>query len=422
MNHMNDYLAWRGDLGFDERPLNEADALVLSCLSYLDFTGFVPGVGEGGVSLSTACQGLLAEVGGDVSSRVRSLAPLDGEYLRQLASSRRFGDLVLHDYVDEIDERSSLQFAALCATLPDGDEFVSLRGTDSTLVGWREDFMLSFTVTEAQRRAEAYCTAVLRGLAPGRGAFLGGHSKGGNLVSFAALSCPGELRPLIREAYSFDGPGMAPEVMAQSPAELLGRRFHHVCPAYSVIGMLLSRPGDQHAFVRSDGSGMLQHDPMTWEFLPGGLARAEGLDNDARRVDDAIASWVAQIDLGNREEFVGELFDALGAGGATTFDEVLQPPSVQAVLAAAVSISDQSRELVRQLVASTMDAYRAAAEERVAEARQAAARQARELVRDVTERLAPSVDGREGKAEPPRGQRLLPRAGDAGPGEGRDGA
>lgn len=414
MFHMNDYLAWRGDLRFDERPLNEVDALVLSCLSYLDFTGFVPGPGAGGVSLSAACLALADEAGEDVSGRVRSLATLDAEYLRRLASSRRFGDLVLHDYVDQIDEGSSLQFAALRATLPDEDEFVSLRGTDSTLVGWREDFMLSFTVTEAQRRAAAYCAEALRGLAArGRDAYLGGHSKGGNLVAFAALSCPEGLRPRIREAYSFDGPGMAPEIMPQSPSSLLGDRFHHVCPEHSVIGMLLSRPEDPHAFVRSDGSGMLQHDPMTWECLPDGLARAEGLDDDARRVDEAIAAWVSQIDLDHRAEFVSELFGVLGAGGAATFEEVLQPPSIQAVLAAAVSVSDQSRELVRRLVGATVDAYRTSAGERVAEAREAAARQARELVRDVADHLA--LAGEEGEAEAPRRQPLLPRARGARP-------
>ena len=37
-----DYLNWRGDLPFETVPLGEVDSLILSILSYIDYTGFVP--------------------------------------------------------------------------------------------------------------------------------------------------------------------------------------------------------------------------------------------------------------------------------------------------------------------------------------------------------------------------------------------
>ncbi|WP_077597697.1 Mbeg1-like protein [Olsenella urininfantis] len=388
MANMADYLLWRGDLSFEERALGDIDALILSCLSYLDFGGIVPGPGEGGLSLAAAASGLLALAGEDLSSYVRSLATLDANYLRQLGCSRRFGDCVLRGYVDVIDVERSLQFAALQIVLPSGDVFVSFRGTDSTLVGWREDFMMSFVVTEAQRQAASYCADTLRSLQDGAHAYLGGHSKGGNLVAFAAVGCPEELRGRIRLAYSFDGPGIAPEVAPLSARAALGERFRQVCPEHSIIGMLLSDPAEPRCYVKSSASGMQQHDPMTWQLGPAGFALADGLAREAELVDEAIAQWVASIDLERRSDFVGELFDVLAAGGATTFAEVLSAPGIQQVLRAAATASPESRELVGRLASQTMEAYRNSAGEQVAGALAAAAHRVAEVGEAVAQQAA----------------------------------
>ena len=42
MANIFDYLDWRGDLTFAERPFNEVDNLILAEICYLDFSGFVP--------------------------------------------------------------------------------------------------------------------------------------------------------------------------------------------------------------------------------------------------------------------------------------------------------------------------------------------------------------------------------------------
>ena len=41
------------------------------------------------------------------------------------------------------------QFAALTVLLDDGSAFLAFRGTDGTLVGWKEDFNLSADSTSA---------------------------------------------------------------------------------------------------------------------------------------------------------------------------------------------------------------------------------------------------------------------------------
>ncbi|MBQ9317267.1 MAG: DUF2974 domain-containing protein, partial [Atopobiaceae bacterium] len=230
MANINDYLQWRGDISLEERSFNDADNVILSVLSYLDFTGIVPGERTGaGIGLALACRRLLERAGGDVVPYVRSLAKIDSTFVELMADSRRFGSATLRSYVDVVDEARSLQFSAFQVDLPSGETYVAFRGTDSTLVGWREDFMLSFEVTEAQREAATYLErALVRAAEQGRMVRVGGHSKGGNLAEYAAVCCPSELRERIVRVYSNDGPGMAPEVMRRDGREVLGDRLRRI--------------------------------------------------------------------------------------------------------------------------------------------------------------------------------------------------
>ena len=222
-----DYLSWRGDLSFVERPFNEVDALILATLSYLDFTGIAPS-GDNVITLRDACEALLDQAAGDLAPYVRSLASIDESFLRALAASRRFGRLAMRDYVDVVDDACSLQFAALTVDLgacAPADAFVSFRGTDLTLTGWREDLMLSFEVTEAQERARAYLERIL---GQGHTVLVGGHSKGGNLAAFAVAAAEERLLGGAARLSSFAGPAMDPAVMARGPRDAIGSPFRRV--------------------------------------------------------------------------------------------------------------------------------------------------------------------------------------------------
>ena len=54
MNNIFSYLTWRGDLKLTQSPFNEVDNLVLSTLSYLDFSGIVPKNGKQDITIQRA--------------------------------------------------------------------------------------------------------------------------------------------------------------------------------------------------------------------------------------------------------------------------------------------------------------------------------------------------------------------------------
>jgi hypothetical protein len=365
MATMRDYLAWRGDLTFAERPFNDVDALILATLSYLDFGGIVPpaalppapasspekGRGDAGgealaPTIREACEVLLEKAAGDLAPFVKSMASLDEGLVRLIGASERFGSLVLHDHVDVVDEESSLQFSAirigLGAAAP-ADEYVSFRGTDLSLTGWREDFMLSFTVTRAQEMAREYLT---NALGTGVSVIVGGHSKGGNLAAYSVAGRkPSELEGVVR-VYSFDGPGMDRSVHPVGIGEALGGRFCRVQPEFSVVGEIFDREETPRTYVRSTADALMQHDPTSWEVGASGFVCADALDESAALLDEAIATWLDGIDMEDRAAFTRELFDILSAGGATDLSEFTRAENMQRVIAAATGASEEMRALL----------------------------------------------------------------------------
>ncbi len=388
MGDVRDYLEWRGDVTLAERPFNDVDNVIMASLSYLDLTGIAPGPGEGTRTVRACLEELLAKAGDDLSPYVRSLATIDLRFVRALAASARFGGAAVRDYVDVVDPDRVLQFAALTVDLDDGNSLVSFRGTDSTLVGWEEDFMLSFSVMESQVAAAKYLQTELEvAQADGNHVLVCGHSKGGVLATYAAVSVPAELRDVIAHVWSDDGPCMDSAVVLARPHDIFGDRLTHVVPAYDVVGMLFD-DGRPRLVVASSAEGALQHDPMTWQCVPDALVEAQGLDPEALRLDQAIHDWVDQIPMDERARFTDEFFAVLQAGGATTLDEVTSSVGgAQRVLAALSDADQRTKDLVGALFAGMVSAQVASIYQRwstgLAEAATAAAEAATASLGDL---------------------------------------
>ena len=381
---VRDYLELRGDLTLAERAFNDVDNLVLSMLAYLDLTGIVPGPGEGTCRLTDACAEVIGRADGDLAPFVRSLATIDERFVFALGASARLGGARLRDYVDVRDGERVMQFAAVTVLLDSGETYVAFRGTDDTLVGWREDFILSFDVTEAQRAAAAYLERALEAAGEGGRVRVGGHSKGGNLAAFAAASAPVALSGRIVCAYSNDGPGMDRSVMPVSCHEVLADRYRRIIPAYSVVGRLFSDDAPC-TIVRSSASGTLQHDPTTWVVGPAGLAEAEGPDPACLVLEQAFSAWLARLAPADRRLLTDELFDALAAGGAVRFEDVLAGPvAAQRVLAALGGVDPRTRDMMLSLVGELASASAQATRDAVA---RGAADAAAGVVRRVAGRL-----------------------------------
>ena len=242
---------------FTERPLGAVDSLILSWASYLRLPEELAAArGPEGVRIAELHR---AEYFEDYVRGV--LQPEQGlALLTAMTASPRFRDVRLTRYTSRTDADVEMQFSAMTFLLPDGAAYVAFRGTDSSLVGWKEDFNTSFECpVPSQVEAADYLAAVAGDL--DGGIITGGHSKGGNLAVYAAATVAPEVRERVVRAYSHDGPGFLPEVLATSAFVEVAPKVCKTVPQSSVIGMLLEQQ-EGYRVVRSRRPMLWQHDPL----------------------------------------------------------------------------------------------------------------------------------------------------------------
>lgn len=322
MGNFADYIAWRGDLRFSDSPFNEVDNLILAELSYTIMEEIVPGPDSPDtVSLCEVCREYERR-GYSAKGNANDAYPL----LKVAAASARFGDLRVSAYVNEIDRERDMQFAAVCFHLGDGRRYVSFRGTDNSIVGWREDFTICYLdETPGQVEAVRYLNRVG---AAGEGELLvGGHSKGGNLAIYASAFCESAIRDRITQVYSNDGPGFNQAVINTPEYAAVLEKVSFYLPECSMIGILLTNKAER-TLVKSSAGGVQQHDPYTWQVLGPAFVTAESPSPASLFLDETLRRWLDELSLSQRTDLVRAIFDSMEASGAQTLTELKASPRV----------------------------------------------------------------------------------------------
>lgn len=306
MGTIDKYLEEYGKYTFLEKELNEVDAVILSLISYIDFSSIVPGIGEGKILLKDASQIFFnkytkKEIDENIIS-VRNAIYL----LKKLSNTNRYQNLLLYNYVYEV--TFDMQFGALCIKLPDKSIFISYEGTDNYISGWKEDFMLSYMFpTNAQVEAVNYINEVI-GLFSHK-VYVGGHSKGGNLALIASMYCKMIARHKIKKVYNIDGPGLRKrEFESREYKRILPKLVTYV-PKSCLIGMLL-RHSDNYIVVDSKNKNIMQHDATSWIVDKDQFKRTQ-ISDFSKKVEKGIISWLDRLDDKKREKFVTSLFSIL---------------------------------------------------------------------------------------------------------------
>ena len=302
---------------FAVRPFCDVDSLILSCVAYLDLPREL--------SDAHSWKGLpLRELfRAEHFDRLFSVtfAPeRTKKLLTALAASPRFRDVRVMGYVDHTDQVLEKQFSAMTFRLADRQSFIAFRGTDSTVVGWKEDFNMAFrSPIPSQEEAIRYLTAAGRHC---RGEILlGGHSKGGNLAVYAAAFCKESLQLRISKVYSHDGPGFLPHVLQSPGFSRISSRVEKTLPQSSVVGMLLEHQ-ENAKIIKSRTVSLLQHDPFTWVVDNGAFLPLEQLTMDARHVDRTLSTWLLKKNPDERERIVDALFGILETTDIQNFHQL----------------------------------------------------------------------------------------------------
>lgn len=317
-----DYLAWRGDLSFQQTPFNPVDNLILARISYLPFEGIVPGPdSKNYVTIAEAAEqfeSLAKQPGSSQSSSV--ILKDDPSLLSAMGKSNRFGGLSLAHYINNIDINEEKQFSVVTIFGEKFPPYISYRGTDLTIVGWKEDFNMSFlSAVPSQLDAVAYLEKAAKTF---RGTLrVGGHSKGGNLAVYAAAFCNKHVQHRIAEVYNNDGPGFSNETINKESFQAIADKIHTFVPQSSVIGMLFEHE-EKYTVVHSTQKGLMQHDLYSWEVSYNDVARLDEVDNNSKFIDRTMKDWLNSLEPDQRKELVNHLYDLLTSTNALTLQEL----------------------------------------------------------------------------------------------------
>ena len=349
MANIHEYLVWRGDVPFSVSPFNEVDGLVLSELAYADFHGIIPESGER-IAIEEVRRLFWEKHTKEEIMAQDSYTKTAPFMLDSMAGKGRFACTEMANYYDVIDTDVDIQLAAVTFYLPDGTAFAAFRGTDDTVVGWKEDFNLSYMPeTEGQRRAANYLNEHFGG----KDILLrvGGHSKGGNLAMYAAVCSEPDVRKRIVAVYNNDGPGFL-EAFTETEAyrDMLPRIICTV-PEEAVIGTLLTSEAYQHV-VKSTANGIFQHDGFSWQVMGDHFVEVGKRTDASMALETTLRQWLCEQSEDNRRSFVNTLFGLLESTGRATLGEIKGdlPGSLASMWKMLETMEKEQRELIWNMI------------------------------------------------------------------------
>lgn len=324
MGTVYDYITWRGDLTFRAVPFGEVDSLILSMFSYLDMKDIVPAPDEeGDISVWAAAKAFLERYPDPKKTKMGVLIPKDiVKMMKAMRSTKRFGTLKMSGFVNVIDSETELQFSAVTFLLNDGTAVVTYRGTDDTLIGWKEDINMCFLpVVPAQIKAVEYLNTVAEKY-KGK-LILTGHSKGGNLAVYAAVHSNAAVRERITSVYSNDGPGFGKNILDDPDYLEIRPRITNLVPQSSIVGMLLEHDENFTVVKSRQKTGLLQHNGLSWEILGNSFVHLKDVTPDSRKLDRTVNQWIRDMTPEQREEFAEAVYQLFSVDGAETLTDLV---------------------------------------------------------------------------------------------------
>ena len=345
MANVCDYVKWRGDLTLDQSEFNEIDNLILARFSYFPFDKIIR---ENEIAT-------IKELSRRFSNQDVTKLPIlwkdDVELFPLMGDSKRFGGMLATKYINKIDAEQEKQFSAITVLMPNDIIYVSYRGTDNTIVGWKEDFNMSFkSHIASQISAKQYLEEIAKEY-PSSKIIIGGHSKGGNIAVYAATFASKDVKDRIINVYNNDGPGFCEDVIETLEYQEILSRVHTYIPQSSIIGRLMNHK-EKYTIVESVQKGIMQHDLYSWQVLGKEFVTLKKLTNESEFIDKTIKDWLENVEPEKREQVIDAVFEILNTTEAQTMKELKANwfANAKTILGTYKNIDSDTKEMVWQTV------------------------------------------------------------------------
>ena len=335
-----------------DTPFNELDMLMLTELTYLPFDQIVSD------QMSPNCTCRLFEAAEKVTQDLSMLVTKNRlKLLEKVASSTRFKNIKLMGYVNDIDPDVQKQFAAMIFKIKPDSYVLTFRGTDDSIIGWKEDFHMTYMdQVPAQKTAVNYLRKAMDAL-PGQ-FILTGHSKGGNLASYAASQIESEYQERIQIIYSYDAPGLNHSVITSQGYQTISDKIKRYIPQGSIVGMMLETPKQAQIVKSTAIGGLAQHDTFTWQISDQTFVLLDNLNPDSLQVDKTLKNWVDSVSDEELKDFFDLFFGLILDAGISSINDLTKLENFNKILAVfenANALTDEERDMLTRLAKLLVD-------------------------------------------------------------------
>lgn len=335
-----------------DTPFNELDMLMLTEITYLPFDQIVSD------QMSPDCSCRLFEVAEKVPQDLSMLVTKNRlKLLEKVASSTRFKNIKLMGYVNDIDSDVQKQFAAMIFKIKPDSYVLTFRGTDDSIIGWKEDFHMTYMdQVPAQKTAVNYLRKAMDAL-PGQ-FILTGHSKGGNLASYAASQIEPEYQERIQSIYSYDAPGLNHSVITSQGYQTISDKIKRYIPQGSIVGMMLETPKQAQIVKSTAIGGLAQHDTFTWQISGQTFVLLDNLNPESLQVDKTLKNWVDSVSDEELKDFFDLFFGLILDAGISSINDLTKLENFNKILAVfenANALTDEERDMLTRLAKLLVD-------------------------------------------------------------------
>lgn len=347
MNSLAEYVKNYGGKSFEESPFNEVDALVLSQLSYVDFSAIVCKFdSDVEITLKDAAYQFFYLHNEDELKEKISIVYKASMLLSQCAETKRYNDIKLLKYANNVNDKIDKQFSAVTFYIDEGLAVIAFRGTDTSITGIKESAMLSY-MFPVPAQIESLYYLQESGMMAKRDLIVCGHSKGGNLATFAGVSCSNSLKKKIKGIYEFDAPGFPQQMIDRYDYVEMRDKIYSYIPQSSIIGCMLYHDSSRR-IVKSTNENIKQHQASSWVIQDNHFEFTNETDELSKFTDRYLKKLTAAVGEENIEDVFETVFDFLENAGINDIEDIkaFHFVNLAKAIGSLKNISDSQKDII----------------------------------------------------------------------------
>lgn len=231
---------------------------------------------------------------------------------KNTGTNPRYKDIEIVDFEVKTVRHEEMQFAAISFRLPNNEIFISFRGTDDSLIGWKEDLNMSFMEeVPSMKVAKRYTQKILK-MFPESKLSMGGHSKGGLLAIYSGSSIPKEEQERIDYILDMDSPGLQGSLYESEGYINIIDKIHTFVPSVMVVGLIF-RKRQGVTVIKSYAPSIFKHDGFYWGVKGHTLHHLKGIESGEKLEKGTFNKMMESTTIEERRELI-DVFYSLVQG------------------------------------------------------------------------------------------------------------